>query len=361
MIAFPHSPVPVVVAGCGAITRSFYAPALRYLASRGHLRPVAFCDPDPANLALVHAEFPAAVAVSRLCDVPLLREGTVVVVASPPQFHAEQAIFALERGCAVLCEKPMAATLADAELMAAAARRSRRPLAIGLYRRFFPAAQTIRELIVARTLGPVMSFELEEGGPFRWEAASDSFFRRAATPGGVLLDTGVHTLDLLLWWFDEPARIDYWDDAAAGLEANCRLQLRYPAGFSGTVRLSRAWSTANRVRIRFAFGEITWLIGHASHLSVKIDRVPCALSGQLQGEGPAAAPEGSPQAFIRQLMDIVGAARAGTPVHVGAAEGLRSLRLIEECYRRRRPLPQPWLTPEETAALARFAPVALSA
>jgi predicted dehydrogenase len=352
MIKSSHPPVPVVVAGCGAITRTFYAPALRYLESRGFVQAVAFCDPNAANLAAVHAEFPAARAIARLNDAPLLNEQTLVVVASPPQHHAAQTIFALERGCAVLCEKPMAASLADAERMAAAAARTRRPLAIGLYRRFFRAAQTIRDLVADHTLGPVMSFAVEEGGPFRWEAASDSFFRRAVTPGGVLYDTGVHTLDLLLWWFNEPAAIDYCDDAAGGLEANARLTLRYAGGFTGEVRLSRDWSTRNRFQIRFAYGSVTWDVGQAGQVSLTINRVHCDLRGDLLPRDRFGTNEGSPQAFIRQLLDVVAAVNTGAPVTINATEGLRSLRLIEECYRSRQPLVQPWLTAEETSGLA---------
>lgn len=361
MTASVPAPVPVVITGCGAITRCFYVPALRYLESFGHVRVVALCDPDPVNLAAAAAEFPSARAVERLGDAPLLREQTLVIVASPPQHHAAQAIFALERGCAVLSEKPMAASLADAERMAAAAARTRCPLAIGLYRRFFRATQTIRELVQHRTLGPILSFNVEEGGPFRWEAASESFFRREATPGGVLYDTGVHTLDLLLWWFGEPSDFDYRDDAAGGLEANARLSLRYGAGFTGEVRLSRDWHTRNRYRFRFAHGTVTWDVAHAGRLSVTLDRAPFTLQGELVPHTGAGLGEGSPQAFIRQLLDVVEAVHTGSPVQVGGPEGLRSLRLIEACYRARQPLVQAWLSPEEASGLAHLAPAEASA
>jgi len=354
-------PVSVVVTGCGAITRCFYVPALRYLESFGRVRVVALCDPNAANLAAVATTFPAARRVSRLCDAPLLREQTLVIVASPPQHHAEQAIFALERGCAVLCEKPMAASLVDAARMAAAAVRTGCPLAIGLYRRFFRATQTIRDLVRHRTLGPILSFDVEEGGPFRWEAASESFFRREATPGGVLYDTGVHTLDLLLWWFGEPADFDYRDDAAGGLEANARVSLRYAAGFSGEVRLSRDWHTRNRYHFQFAHGSVTWEVAHAGRLSVTLDRAPFTLQGELVPNGGVGLGEGSPQAFIRQLLDVVDAVHTGTPVQIGGFEGLRSLRLIEACYRARQPLLQLWLSPEESSGLAQLAPAEANA
>jgi predicted dehydrogenase len=253
----------------------------------------------------------------------------------------------------------MAAGIADAEAMAAAAARTKRPLAIGLYRRFFRGAQAIKDLITNQTLGPVLSFEVEEGGPFRWEAASDSFFRREVTPGGVLYDTGVHTLDLLLWWFNEPSSLEYQDDAVGGLEANCHLHLHYAAGFKGEVRLSRDWVTRNLFRINFLKGSVAWQVSQAGQITLKLEGLGSVLAGDLLPDRdnsltlhtPGEA-EGSPQAFIRQLLDVVAAVRTGSPVHINASEGLRSLRLIEECYRQRKPLVQRWLTPEETAGLA---------
>lgn len=355
------NPIPVIVAGCGAITKFFYASALAYLESRGIVRVAALCDPNAVNRAAVGASFPEALSLSQLEDAPL-NDGMLVVVASPPKLHASQAIFALERGCAVLCEKPMAASLADARAMEETAARTGRPLAIGLYRRFFRGAKAIKNLVTSQRLGPVVSFEVEEGGPFRWEAASDSFFRPEITPGGVLYDTGVHTLDLLLWWFGEPAELEYWDDSAGGLEANCELQLRYHAGFGGEVRLSRDWATKNTFRIDFAQGSVTFSPSEAGQLAAKLNGLDAVFAGDLLPERDdgltlhrTGEEEGSPQAFIRQLLDLVSAIRTDQSVQVPATEGIRSLRLIDECYRHRRPLAQPWLTADEFAGFARLA------
>jgi len=255
----------------------------------------------------------------------------------------------------------MAGSIADAEAMAEAAARTGRPLAVGLYRRFFRSAQAIKDLVVNQTLGPVLGFEIEEGGPFRWEAASDSFFRREATPGGVLYDTGVHTLDLLLWWFDEPTAVDYRDDAAGGLEANCHLKLTYSSGLKGEVRLSRDWATRNLFRIDFARGSVAWSVGKAGRIALKMTGLGSILEGGLLPDrdngltltGPDEA-EGSPQAFIRQILNLVDAVRNGASVKIPATEGLRSLRLIDSCYRQRQSLEQPWLTPAEAAGVCRL-------
>jgi predicted dehydrogenase len=353
-------PVPVVIAGCGAITKFFYASALSWLQEQGQMRVVALCDPNEASRRTIHERFPQAASLAKL-DEAHLEPGTVVVVATPPKLHAAQTILALERGCGVLCEKPMAASLADAEAMAEAASRTGKPLAIGLYRRFFRATQLIKDLCVSETLGPVRSYEVEEGGPFRWEAASDSFFRREITPGGVLYDTGVHTLDLLLWWFNEPTSIAYSDDAAGGLEANAHLKMTHASGVRGTVRLSRDWATKNIFRVNFARGSASWFVGQAGQIALSIEGVGAAVNADilpLSDNGLALhnsrGAENSPQAFIRQLMNVADAVSNGAPLHIPASEGLRSLKLIEACYKNRKPLDQPWLSPAEKAGFDRL-------
>lgn len=353
-------PVPVIVSGCGAITKFFYASALAFLEERRVVRVAAVCDPHEANRAAVAARFPRAQALARFEAAPFAAD-SLVIVASPPRLHAAQSILALENNCAVLCEKPMAADLTDAAAMADASHRTGRLLAVGLYRRFFRAARYIKELCAHGTLGQPLSFEVEEGGAFRWEAASDSFFRRDATPGGVLYDTGVHTLDLLLWWFGEPTDLDYRDDAAGGQEANCTLELGYAQGLRGRVRLSRDWATRNTFRLNFTRGSVAWQVGQAGQLTLSLNGVTTVLHGDLLPRrddglallGPAAG-EGSPQAFIHQLINVADAIRGRAALEIPADEGLRSLRLIEACYRRRRPLDQPWLSPAETAGLARL-------
>lgn len=101
----------------------------------------------------------------------------------------------------VLCVKPLACTLNEANQMVAAAQTADRLLAVGLFRRFFPALQTIKALVAGGALGTPTSFHFAEGGAFNWPAASASFFQKQHSQGGVLLDLGVHLLDLSCWWF----------------------------------------------------------------------------------------------------------------------------------------------------------------
>jgi hypothetical protein len=61
------------------------------------------------------------------------------------------------------------------------------------------------------------------------------------------------------------------------------------------------------------------------------------------------------QSFVEQLRNVIGAVRDRQPPYVSGREGLRSLRLIEECYRRRKLMPMPWLSREEMMQAQRLA------
>ncbi len=338
----------LVLIGCGAVAKQFYLPALRAVAPLGELRVHALVDPSPAARAPLAAAFPAARQHADLAEVNA-PPGALAVIATPPRFHLAQALAAFDRGWHVLCEKPMAATAAECDRMIAAARSADRLLAVGLYKRFFPASLYLKNLCRHHQLGPLLRYDIAEGGPFRWPAATPSFFIKEQTPGGVLLDIGVHVLDLLLWWLGEPASFTYADDAMGGLETNARLSLRHAGGASGTLHFSRDWVTAQRYRFEFERGRITWHVNRANALELHLHGTPAALAATLQHPGSAMPQSTQPQAFIAQLRNLAAAIDGRAPLHVPGGEGARSLRLIEDCYRQKELLPLPWLPAAEQA------------
>jgi predicted dehydrogenase len=195
------------VLGCGAITERCHAPALRTLVAAGEVEVSHLFDVDSARVRQIQTFLPQARPLDTLEALASTRP-ELVLVASPVKFHALHAITALRAGAAVLCEKPMAKDAAEAEAMIAAAATTGRPLAVGLCRRFLPAAQEIHRLLGTGLLGRVHRVQAQEGGKFNWPAQSPAFFSRATGGGGVLIDAGVHLLDLLLWWFGETASVD---------------------------------------------------------------------------------------------------------------------------------------------------------
>ncbi|WP_017324940.1 Gfo/Idh/MocA family protein [Synechococcus sp. PCC 7336] len=337
--------------GCGAVSELYYSPALQELERLGQVQVVSLFDPDTARFETVRQAFPQAKRAATVED--MVPEIDLAIVASPVRFHAQQSVQLLDAGVAVLCEKPMAATVAEAQQMLAAAERSQKPLAIGLFRRFFPAARAIKAAIATGSLGSVTSFQFSEGGKFNWPTRSAAFFSPQA-PGGVLFDLGVHLLDLMLWWFGDPCSTNYRDDGMGGVEINSHLQCEFPAGFLGQVRMSWDSPLPNRYLIQFERGWLSWRVGDAGGLQMGLQDVPLGFEMQLreerrQGNQPALgdAAHTYAQCFIDQLLNVCAAVRGEADLEVPAREGIRSLRLLGQCYAQRQLVEMPWLSEVE--------------
>lgn len=345
-------PVSLILIGCGAVSRLFYQPAIHELIGRNEVRLAAVVDPLENARGILREKFPLAQGVSDLRQVEA-PAGSLAIVASPPRFHSAHCRAAFERGWHVLCEKPMATSASDCAAITRAAGAAGRVLAVGLYKRFFPSSEYLRVLCQDGALGRLLSFDLQEGGPFTWPAASPSFFVKSETPGGVLLDIGVHVLDLLLWWLGEPSSFDYADDAMGGLETNAVLKLSYPGGAKGKMHLSRDWATRQRYSFEFERGTVEWTVNQANAVTIQLKGL-AALQGTLV-DSFAVPAYTNPQCFIAQLQNVVAAVRGDADVRVNGHDGERVTRLIENCYAKRRPLAQPWLEPVEAARASQLA------
>jgi predicted dehydrogenase len=342
--------VEIVVVGCGAVSSLYYAPALQLLEQAGEARVVGLVDPNAENARALGRAFQGAICCAELSGALSLKP-RLAIVASPPPCHAAQTIQLLGAGVAVLCEKPMATSVAEGRAMLKAAAAGPALLAVGLSRRFFPATQLIRDALHNRIIGEAVSFSFQEGGDFRWPVMSGDYFSRAAARGGVLLDLGVHALDLMIWWWGQPDRITCEDDAMGGVEANCRIQALFASGLAGEIRLSRDWPLSNRYRIQGTRGWLEWEVNEADRIELGVNGSCFALNAQLQ-EAPDDAGALRPAAnfhrsFLGQLRDVIAAVGSGRRPRIGAEEGLQSLILLERCQRERKLMETPWLSADE--------------
>jgi predicted dehydrogenase len=129
------------------------------------------------------------------------------VVGTPNALHAPQAIAFLEAGKHVLVEKPMAASLAEADAMVAAARRSGAFLMVAHCWRFHPDVRALRARVEAGELGEIVKTR-SYGGHAGW-GPSGWFTDPVLAGGGALVDMGVHAIDTARYLLGdpEPARV----------------------------------------------------------------------------------------------------------------------------------------------------------
>ena len=121
-------------------------------------------------------------------------EVDVVDICLPTDLHADFAVRALQMGKHVVCEKPMAISLAEADRMIEAARKSGRRLMIAHCIRFWPEYVELRRLVESGELGHLLSLSLTRYSPFpSW--GSDNWLADERRAGGAALDLHIHDTD----------------------------------------------------------------------------------------------------------------------------------------------------------------------
>lgn len=124
----------------------------------------------------------------------------VVSICTPNYLHAEHAIKALQAGCHVLCEKPMAITVSDCKSMIAEAKKRDRQLFVVKQNRFNPPIQKVKQMIDEGSLGTIFSIQLNCFWNRNFGYYRDSDWRgKKSMDGGTLFTQFSHFIDLLHW------------------------------------------------------------------------------------------------------------------------------------------------------------------
>jgi predicted dehydrogenase len=250
------TPFRVAVLGSGAVTNILYRPALHDV--RDEIELVGVADLNRHSAEQLLKEFPSAKFFTDYHQVLVQLRPAAVIVALPHFLHKPASVDALRMGMGVFCEKPMAISSEECDQVEAAVRETGGVFCVNLFRRWFPSVQEIKRMVEARALGDLTSFEATDGAPYGWPAMSFSFFDRKVSGGGVLIDSGVHTLDILQWWLGPIEVREFLDDAAPnGVECDCVAELC--AGEArGSLRMSRSVELPNVYRLQFEGGWIEW-------------------------------------------------------------------------------------------------------
>ena len=331
----PGRPVPrrIAVVGCGAIAQSFHLPALASTPDVADHQIVV--DRDRGRAGAAKEQFGAKRVATDHREV--LSDTDAAIVAVPQEFHAEVVKDFLRARIPVLCEKPLAATLADATALVELAHAMGTMLAVNNTWRFYPAAQATREWIQSGRPGRIRRLEVYQGTTFNWPLATGSTFGRGGTGKGVLQDVGAHALDLICWWLGERPRVTrYWDDAMGGSEAVARVEFAGD-GYSGVIHLSWLSKLSNGFRVE---GEKETVEGGI----MAWDAIRVAPAGGGRFRKQKLRPQVRSFAHVNGyvIADFLRAVRGACPPAVPAREVLPSIAMIDACYRQRQRFPMPW-------------------
>ena len=181
--------------GCGRFGRF----CLERFRGWARLRAVAVADIIPLLARDVARDFGVAE-----CGTPaeLLARADVdvVLVSTPPNTHYALTMQALKAGKHVVCEKPLALTLDQADEMIAVAESTRRLLVVNHMLRYSPLLDMVRRVIESRVLGEALHFRFENNAEDE-RLPRDHWFWDTQQSGGIFVEHAVHFFDLQRWWF----------------------------------------------------------------------------------------------------------------------------------------------------------------
>jgi len=323
--------------GCGAVTELLHLPSLL---ARKDCLVTALVDLNGARLEVIGRSVPLARRSASVSEV--LSEIDAAIVAVPHFLHASIAVELLRGGKHVLVEKPLALTSSECDLILETANANDGSITVGHMRRFCPAVAFTRNLIRFETMGPIHSVDVADGVVFSWPVESDFQFRRDKAGGGVLVDTGAHTLDMVLSWFGDVLPVFYYDDACGGVEADCIMELRLPANTPCRVELSRTRNLRNSAIIEAERGQIETFFYDNKVVLTFSDGFPVIPIECTPQTSALTNPSLWRHMFDYQFDNWLDSITQGRPAVVSGEEAAKVVRLIEKLQAMRKPLIHPW-------------------
>jgi len=264
------------------------------------------------------------------------------VIAAPNHLHRRLAIECLQKKIPVLIEKPLATTVEDGEEICKTAAETGTVAAVGYVTRFRDNVKLFHQLYTSGYFGVPQRFAYQFGTRGGWTPFSSYHLDKTSMGGGVMVGTGSHFLDRMLYWFGYPDEVRMSDDAAGGPEANSWAEfefLRDGNRFFGAVETSKTVRRAPGFAMETDRGIV--ILPDDPHAKIRFR------THDAQGVEQSLSSVNNPQhhqqdSFLIQLEDFITACRDGRDPQVTASQGLLSVKLIEELYASRKSIEEDW-------------------
>ena len=194
----------VAVIGVGGIAQNQHLPAYEKI---DNVDVVAVCDINEPRVKMVAEKFNVPKDCTDYKEILEMDNLDAIDICTPNYLHSVIACAALEKGLHVLCEKPDAVSVAEAEKMKAAAEKSGKCLMVIRNNRYWPTSGFLKKFIGDGKMGEIYAarcgWQRRRGIPGRggW------FTTKAQSGGGPLIDLGVHMIDLAIWLMGNPTPV----------------------------------------------------------------------------------------------------------------------------------------------------------
>ena len=334
--------VGVAIVGVGRISVNEMLPAF---AQSKHAKVVALVsgDRDKALKVAHQYDIPESAVLDyknydKLASMPQVQ---AVYIALPNSMHAEYTIRAAKAGKHVLCEKPMANSVAECQQMIDACRKAGKKLMIAYRSQYEPMDRALVKMIRDKKLGTLKEFisvnSQNMGDPQHWR------LKRALAGGGALPDVGLYCLNAARFLSgEEPVEVtgNVWstpgDARFREVEESCRFVLRFPSGFIASCSTSYAAHKSQMFRLNGSDAWAEMNPAYAYHgVRLKVSRV---VDGHEQATDAGIEEKNQ---FAAELDHFAQCIQQNKDVHTPGEEGLQDQRIMEAIYesaRTRRPV-----------------------
>lgn len=327
--------ISFAIIGCGNIGRRH----AEYIRAVGKL--VAVCDIEESRAKEVGEKFDAAVfnKIENLLAVNVKPD--VVVICTPNGLHAAHSILALQAGCHVLCEKPMAIKSSDCHAMIAAAEKAKRHLFVVKQNRFNPPVVAVKKILEENKLGKIYSIQLN----CFWNR--DELYYKNSWKGTLSLDGGTlftqfsHFIDLLYWMIGDVKQVQgirknfahkdsiEFEDAGAAI-------LEFENGVIGTLNYTVNSYKKNMEGSLTIFGEKgTVKIGGQYLNKLEYQQITDMVIEDLQAGNKAndyGFYQGSMSNHDKVYQNLIDVIQHNAQISAGSYDGLKTVEIIEKIY-----------------------------
>lgn len=244
-----------------------------------------------------------------------------VVVSTPTVHHAEAALAVIRAGKHAIVEKPLARSVADAEMLLREAERAGVLLLTGHIVRFFPVFRTLHDQVVSGTIGQpaVVHMSRETATPLTgWRADM-------ADGGGIILDLGIHEFDWLLWTLGPVSRVysRALSRSEGGADDYALTTLRFQSGAIAEVESSALRASGFRTSGEIAGDQGLLTYDSECDQALVVDSDP---PGRAVWQGLPTSYAG-PSAYVQQLEHWVRCIRGQEAPAVGPDQACAALRV----------------------------------
>lgn len=331
----PEQRVGFAIVGLGRLSLDQLLPAFgRTL----RCRPVALVSGDRAKASAAAAQYgiePKRIydykSYDRMRDDPAVE---VVYIVLPNSMHAEFTVRAAQAGKHVLCEKPMANSVAECQQMIDACAQAGKKLMIAYRMQYEPYNREVIRLARAGELGKLKGFTAvngqTQGDPRQWR------LKRALAGGGALPDVGIYCLNAARYLTgEEPSEVTAMMSSTPGdprfteVEEQMQFLLRFPSGLLASCATSYDYHDSKFFRL---VGSAAWAeLSPAFSYSGQVLRI-----GRKPERGESVSIEQrvleAKDQFALEMDHLAQCVRSGARPHTPGEEGLQDLRIITALY-----------------------------